>query len=188
MKTSNKMQEVVTQLAAKHGLDLSQPGASLRLDMPGFDRLVIERTGEKLVSVAHTYEQDERLMPDPEIVFFTGESGWIPMEINQIVGGRRVYATLSPDGQELALVNPVDQASLALFAEDWANNIEAQGWLRHGEKWNPCDPARATPPDLETLIEWEAMGGCEAVDGCWVESDGTCPHGCPSWLLVMGLI
>ena len=43
-------------------------------------------------------------------------------------------------------------------------------------------------PDIEQLIEWENEGGCEATDGCWVEPDGTCPHGCDSWLLVMGLI
>jgi hypothetical protein len=158
------------------------------LDVPGFDRLVIERTGVKLVSVAHYYEQQGHLMPDPEIVFFIGELGWIPLEISQILGGRRVYATLSSDGQELASINAVDQASLALFAEDWAHNLESQGWLEHAEKWNPCDPSRAQAPDLETLMAWEAEGGCEAVDSCWVEPDGTCPHGCPSWLLVMGLI
>jgi hypothetical protein len=47
------------------------------------------------------------------------------------------------------------------------------------------------PPDLETLIRWEAEdGGCEAacVHACWVEPDGYCPHGNPSWLLKLGLI
>jgi hypothetical protein len=46
------------------------------------------------------------------------------------------------------------------------------------------------PPGIETLIEWEAEGGCEAAcpEGCWVEPDGVCPHGKPSWLIVMGLI
>lgn len=46
------------------------------------------------------------------------------------------------------------------------------------------------PPDLETLMRWEAEGFCEAAcpHGCQVEPDGTCPHGHPSWLLVMGLI
>jgi hypothetical protein len=46
------------------------------------------------------------------------------------------------------------------------------------------------PPDVETLMEWEAEGGCEAAcpHHCWVEPDGTCPHGHPSWLLRMGLI
>jgi len=46
------------------------------------------------------------------------------------------------------------------------------------------------PSDVETLMEWEAEGGCEAAcpHHCWVEPDGTCPHGHPSWLLRMGLI
>jgi hypothetical protein len=44
-------------------------------------------------------------------------------------------------------------------------------------------------PDLETLEEWMIDdGGCEATDGCWVEPDGTCPHGHPSWFLRLGLI
>jgi len=31
-------------------------------------------------------------------------------------------------------------------------------------------------------------GHCEATDGCMVESDGTCEHGHPSWLLREGWI
>ena len=50
---------------------------------------------------------------------------------------------------------------------------------------NPTDPA----PDIEQMIVWyEEEGGCEATDGCWVEPDGTCQHGCQSWLLKLGLI
>ena len=43
-------------------------------------------------------------------------------------------------------------------------------------------------PDVETLIAWEAEGGCEAAcpHHCWTEPDGTCPHGNPSWLLKPG--
>jgi hypothetical protein len=47
------------------------------------------------------------------------------------------------------------------------------------------------PPDLNTLMRWmHDDGGCEAACpyGCWVEPDGRCPHGKPSWLIVMGLI
>ena len=43
-------------------------------------------------------------------------------------------------------------------------------------------------PSMETLANWEDDGGCEATDGCWVEVDGVCPHGRPSWALVMGLV
>ena len=43
-------------------------------------------------------------------------------------------------------------------------------------------------PTIEQLAEWEYEGGCEATDGCLVEPDGTCPHGCQSWLLELGMI
>ena len=43
-------------------------------------------------------------------------------------------------------------------------------------------------PDIETLEEWDMDGGCEATDGCWVEPDGVCQHGHPSWLLRLGYI
>jgi len=52
-------------------------------------------------------------------------------------------------------------------------------------KW----PAPTVPePEVEDLVEWESEGGCEATDGCYVEPDGVCEHGYPSWLLWMGLI
>ena len=43
-------------------------------------------------------------------------------------------------------------------------------------------------PDIGQLQEWEHDGGCEALDGCWVEPDGHCKHGYPSWLIYMGMI
>ena len=43
-------------------------------------------------------------------------------------------------------------------------------------------------PSLTQIMRWENEGYCEATDGCIVEPDGTCPHGCKSWMLVLGLI
>ena len=43
-------------------------------------------------------------------------------------------------------------------------------------------------PSMDQLEEWMNEGGAEATDGCWVEPEGTCPHGRPSWLIVLGLI
>ncbi|MEE8207664.1 MAG: hypothetical protein V3T88_01710 [Nitrosomonadaceae bacterium] len=43
-------------------------------------------------------------------------------------------------------------------------------------------------PTLEDMEEWMDTGIAEATDGCHVEPDGTCPHGCQSWLLELGLI
>ena len=48
---------------------------------------------------------------------------------------------------------------------------------------------RMRRPSLEELQrQVEEDGGCEATDGCFVEPDGTCDHGQPSWLLALGLI
>ncbi len=40
------------------------------------------------------------------------------------------------------------------------------------------------------LEEWYDEGGCEAAcpNGCWVEPDGICAHGEPSWLRLLGII
>lgn len=52
----------------------------------------------------------------------------------------------------------------------------------------PFVPTRGRLPSIEQLLAWENDGGCEATDGCWVEPDGTCPHGCNSWLVELGMI
>ncbi|GHH31449.1 hypothetical protein [Streptomyces rubradiris] len=43
-------------------------------------------------------------------------------------------------------------------------------------------------PSVEEMQEWLSEGGAEARDGCWVEPDGKCEHGSPSWLLLLGTI
>ena len=188
MKTSQKMQAVITKLAEKHGLDLAAPQAYLRLDMAGFMRLVIMKIGKNQVRIGHYFEQQGGLIPDPEIVFFTGYAEWVPTKVTQLIGGTRFYGVPTPDGESIVIADEHRQADLAEFAEMWAKNIEAQGWLERGIKWDPCDATQRQTPDLGTLMAWEAEGGCEAVDGCWVEPDGVCPHGCRSWLLELGLI
>lgn len=43
-------------------------------------------------------------------------------------------------------------------------------------------------PTIRTMMKWCDDGIARATDGCKVEPDGVCPHGCRSWLLVKGLI
>lgn len=43
-------------------------------------------------------------------------------------------------------------------------------------------------PCVSTLEKWSSDCGCKAIDGCWVEPDGTCQHGFPSWLLALNYI
>jgi len=40
-------------------------------------------------------------------------------------------------------------------------------------------------PTFDELME--ESGYCLATDGCMVEPDGTCEHGCDSWMLVLGI-
>lgn len=141
MKTTVKMQEMVTALAAKHGLDLKERGAYLRLDMPHYDRLVIEVLHENLVSVAQIYEPRPGVtLADPGIVFFTGGPQWVPVEIGQRIGGYRIYAVLSEDLDDILSVLPREQADLASFAEMWADNIRDQGWLDEGVPFDESVP------------------------------------------------
>ena len=42
-------------------------------------------------------------------------------------------------------------------------------------------------PSIDQLEAWLFDGVCEATDGCMVEPDGYCPHGCPSWLIKVGI-
>lgn len=133
MKTSEKMQETITEIAMKYGLDLKQKGAHLRLTMPHYDPLVIEVLNENLINVAHLYEPaPEMRIADPGIAFFTGFALWVPVEVTQRIGGYRIYAVLSEDLDDIISVLPAQQADLAGFVEMWAANIVGQGWLDDG--------------------------------------------------------
>jgi hypothetical protein len=50
------------------------------------------------------------------------------------------------------------------------------------------DAIKVKKPSMATLEQWNNDCGCEAIDGCWVEPDGYCSHGYPSWLLALGYI
>ena len=62
--------------------------------------------------------------------------------------------------------------------------VDLQAYLAdHPGAYKVCKP-----PSIAKLEEWQEDCGCKALDGCWVEPDGTCQHGKPSWLLALGLI
>jgi hypothetical protein len=136
LKTCERMQRIMTEIAAKHGLDLEAPEAHLRLELPPYEPLVIEKVGRHLVSVAHYYEQNGDLVADPDVVFFTGYGEWVPLEITlPPPGGYRVYAVVSPDGAEVTRLDVRGQAELADFVEElWAHNVEEQGWAEEGRR------------------------------------------------------
>ena len=47
---------------------------------------------------------------------------------------------------------------------------------------------RIEQPSIEELMAMDMDGECIATDGCVVEPDGVCQHGCNSWLIELGVI
>jgi putative heme degradation protein len=135
MKTCPKMREIVGKLCEKHGIDLNQVRATIRLDMEGFDRLCIERVTSNAVSVAHYFEMNGDVVPEPDIVFFIDEWGeWIPVEITQSMTGWTRVVEFDDTGDKIMRYRADEQADIAAFAELWAQNITDQGWLTEGKK------------------------------------------------------
>jgi hypothetical protein len=118
----------------------------------------------------------------------TGEGhpfGYIPREVVEEQGDedtQRLVREYDP---------PTEFVSVLLKTQDRVSSyrlrvIDAEPREHLGSRVEPGQ--RREPPDIETLMRWEMEGGCEATDGCWVESDGACTHGHRSWLLELGLI
>lgn len=133
IKTSPTMQAVITALAEKHGLDLAASEAHLRLTMEPYQPLVIEKIGKYQVSVAHYLYENGDPIADPDVVFFTNALEWVPIEITQVLGYRRVV-NLSADGTTMQTFYSRAQRDVAAFVRTWAWNIRNQGWLKHGVK------------------------------------------------------
>jgi hypothetical protein len=148
MHTVPKLRHAVRRLAAQHGLDLDEPGATLRLHLPGHGQLALEAIGGHRVSVTHYVESGGEVVVDPQIVVYTRynaataqarqgdvhNAAWVPLEVNERLGGWRLYAEVDTQGN-LALYNRAGQADLALYCEQVvAANLARHGWLEYAER------------------------------------------------------
>lgn len=167
MKPCLKMKQIVEQLADKHGIDVSVHEAHFRLDLEGFDRLVVENMGHQRILVAHYFVQNGDLTPDPAIVFFIGHpAGWIPIGITAAMMGTQTYVLMNLDHTLGLDYDLVRQADLAEFADMWAQNLKDQGWLESGRKhvWD-------RPSHLPESEPSGRMTGCQSAnhDDCYGE-------------------
>jgi hypothetical protein len=105
----------------------------IRLEVPGFMRLVIEHIGTgpragELVSVTHYGEQNGDAMRDPEIVFEVSEGGWYPVSIQMdYTGYYREAVYTGGDGK--VYIRPALVKDIAAFARVWDRNIKEQGFV-----------------------------------------------------------
>ena len=96
----------------------------VRFEMPGYDRLVIERHHE-MISVAHYFEQNGDLIADPEVELHYPT--WTPTAINQVLGGRR-EKFITREGKQY--VDTRFHREVTSFLKMWGNNIHHQGWMK----------------------------------------------------------
>lgn len=116
-------------LKSQHLLDAFQTQADfhVRFDMPPYQPLVIERHGER-ISVAHYYEQNGDLVPDPDVEL--QYPSWTPTAITQALGIRR-EKFIERDGR--TFVDTLFHKQVSFFLALWARNIQAQGWAENGQ-------------------------------------------------------
>lgn len=133
-QSSRMMQEVIEQLAAKHDVDIDYYLAFLWLDKPGYaKRLIIERIDEARISIAfaHADEASDRFILDPDMIFLTLPSGWLPIEIYCSQVEWTTYLASLPVSEN-CLADSVTADHYLAFTEYVAKRIRDEGWLSEG--------------------------------------------------------
>lgn len=92
---------------------------SVTIEVPEMIDLVIEKTGENRVSVAHYYTQNGDLMSDPEIVFRIDGDRWVPVRYTQ-------HPFIEQHNE--------DGLDLDGFEARWSRNLVAQGFVEAARK------------------------------------------------------
>jgi len=125
-----EMKSVIEAMLKRHGLletfNTSQD-FHLKIENSPWMPLVIERHGDEF-SIAHYGELNGDAIRDPELTF---RPDWTPTSITQDPVGR--YAEVFPivDGQQM--VRPALLRELKSFANLWARNLQAQGFVDRGK-------------------------------------------------------
>jgi len=159
-RTTPRMEQVITTLGRIYSVNFAQPDAVLKLELPGYMPLVIERLTRQNLSVTHYRTKETPLddtIADPDVEFFITEGGWVPFAIQQpqiailgqILGGYSSYALQEPSGT-IAIIDPAGQTALAEFVEVWADNLLLQGWTTRATVVQRHPPAAEEQPAAPT--------------------------------------
>ena len=112
---------------------LMQDGNCIRIEKPGYMRLVIEHIGtgaggNPVISVAHYYEQNGDQMRDPEMTFLVSPKGdWLPMSyLQDSLGVFQEAIFKREDGKWLLHKKLIKE--LMTFSKQWDKNLREQGF------------------------------------------------------------
>jgi len=126
--------ERIVKAAGKWDDYLSEDHFHMRINNSPYMDLVIESwrcgshpedLGARHTSVAHYYEQNGDLIPDPDVVIDTGTGA--PIEISQWCGTCR--ARWWDEDRGCGVVNPRQDKDIRTFLNVWSRNLKAQGFI-----------------------------------------------------------
>lgn len=92
------------------------------------DCLAEHADGSKLFAVAHRFEQNGDLCPDPDVEFYVTALGVAPTAIDQSFGGYR--RSVEIENGKPARFYPRAQADLTSFCNTWMTNIRQQQGIK----------------------------------------------------------
>ena len=129
---------ILSQLAKAYGFNLSnfQQDIYLRLELEGYNRLVLERHEPQVISLSHYFVQNGDLMSNPDVTFFvcsvpnSSDLLIYPLSITQSVFNiYREVAFLDHGCLSLKSFKAFEMKDLADFCNIWATNIKQQQWF-----------------------------------------------------------
>jgi hypothetical protein len=127
-----EIQFIVEKILRKHSIDPSAESYYLKLRMPNYDDLVLEKEGEQIL-VGHYYHHPSGdLISDPVLALDYNNGYWYPVRIEQTLGD--ITCSYLENGKRM--IYPDRIREFRSFQRMFARNIKEQGWLEDGVRIN----------------------------------------------------
>lgn len=127
-KSRLEIQNIIEKILRKHDIDPSDESYYLKLSMPSYDDLVIEKEREQVLIGHYYHHPSGDLISDPVLCFDYNEGYWFPMRIEQALGD--TMCSFLRNGKRM--IYPQRIREFREFQRMFAKNIKEQGWLENG--------------------------------------------------------
>lgn len=137
MRTTPTMQKIITRIVKKNccPIPLIQSERRLFLQLEGLPPLHLVISPD-YVSVSQIEQESGEFYCDPEVLFYTGGRGWVPIHARRMGVLDETYAK---PNWKIGGISPVPgeevrQGEQAQKCERWAQELQAQGWLERATR------------------------------------------------------
>lgn len=131
------MQKIITRIAKKNGCSVPvlQSERRLSLQLEGLPPLHLVLSPD-YVSVSQIEQESGEFYCAPEVLFYTGGGGWVPIHASRMGFLDETYAK---PNWKTGGITPVPgeetrQREQARKCEQWAQELQAQGWLERATR------------------------------------------------------